>query len=63
MARADVLDRDPDKAVAWRGSPDESAAPLGELAAIAGELARRGLRAAVTVEPVGDEVLAAVCIA
>lgn len=61
---ADVLDRarDADKAVAWRGSADGAAAALSDLVAVAAELAARGLRATLTVEPVGDELLAAVRI-
>ncbi len=61
-ATADELERDRHAALAWRGSADESAAAVIDLARVAGELARRGLRATLTVEPVGDELLAAVRI-
>lgn len=62
VEHADLLDRDPGKAVCWRGSADEASAALSDLVAVAAELAARGLRATLTVEPVGDELLAAVRI-
>lgn len=63
---ADLLDRarDPDKALVWRGSADEAPGCLSDLTAIAVELARRGLRATVDIEPTASgELVAAVHLA
>ncbi len=60
---ADEVIRNADGAVCWRGAPDAAAAPLTDLAAITGELARRGKRAVLSVELVaGGELLALVRI-
>jgi len=63
VALADVLDRDPEKAIRFRGSPSEAADALRVLAAVAAVLAGRGLSAVVYVKPAGDAVFAQVRIA
>lgn len=59
---ADLLVRDRDKAVCWLGPADDSAAPLADLALLTAELARRGLKATLTVEPLGDRLAAHVAV-
>ena len=58
---ADTLERTGACAV-WRGPPAECGAALAEQAMVAAELARRGLRATLIVEPVGGELVARVSV-